>query len=164
MDEMLPLDKFAEDGEERDTRSHKYRWPIINSPYPRWHYITAVVVSEDLWGGLPPTDREIEIVTSFHDHYINYWYRVGWLNQMRAKYPFDVDGGANGRFLIKRGENDWAWRQRSWCQGPIFVPGRNESPLTLLGCLDGAHTICGEIRPHWAEWKAARPEIFGGDR
>jgi len=106
----IELDRFAEDGVMLDTRSHPYRFPIASTAYPRWCYVTAVVVG-DLWGGITPTDDELRMVASFHDEYIQNFYRESYKAELRRKYPFDVDGGANGRYLLKRESGGWSFRR-----------------------------------------------------
>lgn len=135
--------------------------PLIHQEYPRWNYITAVCVSppgSTLDRYLMPTDRELEIVTSYHDEYIERYYgspEYGYMARQREKHPFDIDGGANGRFLMKIDEDAWRMRHQSW---NYAEPEYGKPTKTLIELLDGDHSL----NDSWASWKAARPEIFEG--
>lgn len=147
--------KYADDGVLADEPANRYRFSLIVSPHPRWNYVTAVVVG-GLWEGFRPTDAELAMVGSFHEEYCErrYGHRRP---EMRRKHPFDIDGGANSRFLIKHEDGGWGYRHRSWRIGPEFLPAWNTEPHSLIEVLDY------EAKPNderWAAWKAARPEIF----
>lgn len=160
----LDLTRYAFDGVQLDQRSVQYRYPIITTMYPRWAYITAVVVGE-LWGGVLPTDDDLRVIASFHDEYIRYWYgdpERGWIAGQRQTHPaFDVDGGANGRYLIKYDHGGWGLKQRSWRHEARPEP--REDPMSLVELMDRHHTIGNDSQPmgHWSQWKAACPEVFG---
>jgi hypothetical protein len=156
------LSRYAEDGVTRDLRGQKHRFPLINCEWPRWNYITAIVIGDDsdrdIYGS--PTDDEIAMVGSFHDQYIDYWYRLGWLNHMREKHPFDVDGGANGRFLCKYKHGGWGIKTRTWEHGAR--PQFRDEPMTLVQVMDRHFRIGTEYPDQkWNDWKAAHPEMFG---
>ncbi|MGW4128012.1 hypothetical protein [Amycolatopsis japonica] len=155
---------FAKDGADRDLRLLGQRIPIITSHYPWFNYVTALVITQ----GKPdfgaefvnPTDEELAMVASFHEEYISHWYREGWLKQMRERLPFDVDGGANGRFLGKYTHGGWAIKARTWHHGP--KPLFKTAPMSLLQVLDWHHTSCDEVSLRWTTWKKGHPDVFGG--
>jgi len=155
---------YTEDGVQQGDFTEQFRYPIVNTSHPRWCYITTVVVfgeSDYRPPSLRPTDDELRIIASFHQEYIGYWYRDSWKRRMAEK-PFDLDGQANGRYLIKRAEGDWAYRKMTWTSGPLFAPqfGSTET-LDLIPLLDRIHDWGdGEIRPAWLKWKADHPEVF----
>jgi hypothetical protein len=154
------IERFAEDGVLRDARSHIYRFPIVSNAYPRWCYVTAVTVG-DIWHGEVPTDDELRIVASFHAEYVERWYRESYKAEMRRKYPFDVDGGANGRILIKYEHGGWGFRRSSWTQGPMFVPTFMDEPMTLVQVLDREQSFGSKPSESWEKWKAEHPDVFG---
>lgn len=151
------LSRYAEDGARRVA---DYRWPIVSTLYPRWCYVTTLVVDQTLWGGVVPTDAELAVVDAFHREYMNYWYRPGWVDRMRAEHLFDVDGGANGRYLLKVADGDWRYRKASWQHGAW--PFHDAEPMDLLPLLDHIHTIGGdgEPMPRWTEWKQQHADVF----
>ncbi|MBP2341064.1 hypothetical protein JOF41_007318 [Saccharothrix coeruleofusca] len=157
---VYDLAPFAEDGVRPDSPTQQWRFPIISHPYPRWNYITALVVHdhEALWTAVMPSDAELAVVASFHDEYMTRWYNPGYRARMADKYPFDVDGGANGRYLLKVADGNWKYRKRTWDHGPW--PFRDDEPMDLLPLLDRIHTIGGEPMPHWTEWKSRHADVF----
>lgn len=153
---------YAEDGVARDVFCESLRLPLIGNPYPRWCYITAVVVpppDEPGWRGVRPTDDELRVVASYHEAYCAYWYRESWKRRM-AERPFDVDCAANGRYVIKYEHGGWAYRHASWREGPCFIPSRRDEPTGLVAVLDREQTLCDEPRPQWQQWKADHAEVF----
>lgn len=160
---------YTADGVKQGDFSEQYRFPIVTTSHPAWAYITAVVVADD--DGWPeavrPTDDELRVVGSFHREYCDYWYDpsgCGWRGRVMEKRPFDIDGGANGRILIKRAEGDWAYRLRSWSIGPMFKPSLSSGgpKLDLYALLDYIHggRDGQEVSSRWTKWKAAHPEVF----
>lgn len=147
---------YAEDGVERDEFAESLRLPLIDSPYPRWCYITAVVVSSNpyLWQGIRPSDDELRAVASFHQEYVDHWYRDSWKVRMRER-PFDIDGGANGRYLIKYPHGGWACKLATWRHGP--VPAQRDEPQSLMAVLARAHSI---IPARWERWVADHADVF----
>lgn len=141
---------YSEDGAQPDEPANRYRFPLISNPYPRWRYVTAVVVSDELWIGQRPTDEELEIVASFHEEYCSRWYgppHTGWRGRDLDKRPFDIDGGAVGRFLIKHANGGWGYRAHTWRYGPEFVPEWTDEPTGLVAVLDRYHAIRGNVAP-----------------
>lgn len=143
------------------------RIPFITNPHPRWRYVTAIVVNPvpelHSWGGLVPNEDEVRMVASFNDQYREYWYLETWSTRMREFAPYDIDGGAVGRYLIKHCSGGWGYRLHTWRSGPAFVPGRRDDPQPLAVVLDRYHTPW-EGQPvgvRWLEWKSTRPEVFG---
>jgi hypothetical protein len=151
--------------------------PLIHHEHPSWYYITAVCVSppqsdESVFHHeyAMPTDEELAMIASYHDEYVQRYYgnpEYGWIARQREKHPFDIDGGANGRYLMKYPANEergytggWARKHMTWEHGPR--PARfDEKQMTLLEVLDTDRTIGDEPMPEWVAWKAAHPEIFG---
>jgi hypothetical protein len=148
---------YAEDGVERDEFAESLRLPLIVHPYPRWCYITAVVVDPHLWHGIRPTDDELRAVASFHQEYVDRYYNERWKTHMRER-PFDIDGGANSRYLIKYPHGGWGYRLDSWRCGPTLVPGRRDEPQDLMAVLTRAHSLIPE---RWQQWVDDHPEVFG---
>jgi hypothetical protein len=166
---MSNLDRYQEDLGGLPQLLLKRHVPLVTTPYNRWQFITAIVVGREdgdvqLWAGLLPTPEELEMVASFHDEYLHRWYgdpSRGFLAHQRGKHPFDIDGGANGRYLIKRQNGGWAYRQRSWQYGAEFVPDFDQEPVSLAECLD-LHGEVGTEYPSrsWLTWKDTHPETF----
>ncbi|WP_157253165.1 hypothetical protein [Nonomuraea typhae] len=146
----------------------KLRIAVVGHAWPRWNYIVAFDtgrLDEEL---TRPTDQEAAMIVSFLEEYIGHWYNETWKDKLRQR-PFDIDGGANGVTFRKWGDNDWGYRRRTWTMGPTYVPThprtrsieKSPGPLTLLQVMDRIHTMVDEVSPHWLEWKATHPEIFG---
>lgn len=150
---------YAKDGVERDEFAESLRIPLIGNPYPYWCYITAVVVRSDqrLWAGARPTDDELRVVASYHDEYCAHWYGDNWFRRQMAERPFDIDGGANGRVLIKYQHGGWAYRHASWRVGPTFWPMPGDEPMGLVAVLDHEKWLG---RDRWERWKADHAEVF----
>lgn len=149
---------YAEDIASDNELTKQLRVPIVSNPYPRWRYLTAVVVG-DLYAGQMPTDHELRQIASYTAEYIEHWYNEGYKKKLRER-PYDVDGGANGVVFIKRADGGWGYRRRSWISGPQFVPTWQDEPTDLITVMDQVRTIVGEISKRWVDWKAAHPEVF----
>lgn len=152
---------YAEDGVREDEPTNQYRFPIIDSPYPRWRYITAVVVS-NLWGGIRPTDAELAVVASYHAEYCDHWYGptgTGWRGRVMEKRPLDIDGGANGRYLIKSETKGWGYRKMTWIHGPVFAKD-GDSPHSLVELLDRIESYGDGPTERWQQWKAQHADVF----
>lgn len=147
---------YTEDGARDDDPANVHRFPVIETAWPRWRYITAVVV-DPLLKAVRPTEDELLMVASFHEEYMTRWYMESYRRKLRER-PFDIDGGVNGRFLMKKADGLWRYRQESWEYGPDFVPVAGGS---LPEVLDWAHSI-GDSGPtrSWRAWKAEHPEVF----
>lgn len=154
---------YHEDHVNRDLRLLDRHVPIIGNFWPRWYYITAVVVSSPdsfLLHFVSPTDEELAMIASFHDEYIERYYgRSGWMSNQREKHVFDIDGGANGRYLGKYEHGGWAIKCMTWRHEAR--PFRSDPSMSLIQVLDQHHTICGDVMDHWTKWKAEHPEVFG---
>lgn len=151
------------------------RVPFIRNPWPRWFYVTAIFVdpgSPPGWHGELPTDNEVRMVASYNDCYRDYWYCDSYKAKMREFAPYDIDGGAVGRYLVKYPDGGgWAYRKHTWQYGHTFVPAspflagvlaeETVAPLTLEQALDHERHI-GTDYPDtkWIAWKAAHPEVF----
>jgi hypothetical protein len=146
------------------------RIPVVDTHRPQWAYLVALdtdaLPGED-WPR--PTDQEALQLQSFLREYIERWYFPYWQERL-AERPFDIDGDANGTIFRKYGEGDWAYRKDSWQMGPMYFPvhprvrqAGNPGPFTLVQVMDHIHGARGdeEVRPYWADWKAAHPEVFG---
>lgn len=118
------------------------RIPFLTSSHPRWNYITGIVVERNnIDIGTVPSEAEVEQVGAWLQRY-NRYYNQQFLDAMRAFAPFDIDGGANLGYLMKRGEDDWFYRKRSWRHGWRPLPHAAESqPMSLTAilerCFDG---------------------------
>jgi hypothetical protein len=142
------------------------RIAVVGHAWPSWAYIVSVDSGRIDDQHHRPDEQETQMLCSFLDQYITYWYNDHWRAKM-AERPFDIDGGANGITFRKWGDGDWGYRRRTWTMGPTYVPehpnirGENSpGPLTLMQVMDRIHTTCDEVTPHWLEWKAAHPEVF----
>ncbi|MFI7691751.1 hypothetical protein ACIBQ6_21970 [Nonomuraea sp. NPDC049655] len=145
----------------------KLRIAVVGHAWPRWFYIVAFDSGRLDDEQHRPDEHETLLLRSFLDEYIEHWYNDRWKAKM-AERPFDIDGGANGVIFRKWSDNDWGYRRQSWQYGPTYVPvhprvrdGSGPGPLTLVQVMDRIHTIGDKLMPHWVEWKAARPEVFG---
>jgi hypothetical protein len=117
------------------------RVPILTSEYPRWNYITGIVVNERSygWPSVMPTDDEIREVAAHLESYCEY-YNPGFRKAMREFAPFDIDGGANLGYYMKRPDGGWRYRKRTWCgYGPHWWP--QDDVMTLTDVL--AHNFTG---------------------
>ena len=146
------LDRYQ--GVVRDEYAESLRIPLVDSAHPRWNFITSVLVG-DIYDGVRPVNAELDTIASFHQFYLDEWYAPAELNVMAEK-PFDVDGGANGRILLKRADGLWAYRRRSWRLGPLFVPSLSHRPRSLVDILDLANANSSR----WSAWKTANSEYF----
>lgn len=113
----------------------RLRIPFLSSPYPRWNYITGIVVS-DLYQGIVPTEDEVTVVAGFLREYCDRWYYAHFCAQMERFAPYDIDGGANLSYFIKFTHGGWAYRKRTWTSGPSWVPEPNQSAKTIEQVLD----------------------------
>lgn len=166
MPETVDLTPYAEDGVQNRPLSLEMRVPIITTPYPRWSYITAIVVAGWPWHESPePSDDEIRMIGSFHEEYCSYWYgppHTGWRGRDMDKRLFDIDGGAVGVLFTKYPNGGWGYRLRTWQYGPTFVPRLDEDSMPLVAVMDRKHSIGGVVGDRWQQWKANHPEVFGG--
>jgi hypothetical protein len=136
------------------------RIPVVSSPYPRWKYEVALVISDDdLWGpALRPDEAEVRQIVAFLGYRMEY-YNESWKAKMRRR-PLDVDGTTNTVTLMKRADGDWRYRKATWEHGPwpfYDMPER----FTLEGLLDHINDFGSQPNPKWRAWKAAHPEAFG---
>lgn len=170
------LERYREDGALWDLRLQEHHIPIVTHDSTRWSYITALVVGERDgrdFGGIMPTDAELAMVVSWHEHYMARWYSntykrdrdtsqpIWWsgaVARIREKHPFDIDGDANGRYIAKFEPGGWSISHRSW-QNEFVGPERE--PKTLIEALDKDESIGGEPYAPWETWKAEHPEVFG---
>lgn len=158
--ETPPAEAWPYDARQDDPLT-ALRIPVVGTLYPGWHYLVSVCINEDpetmLWYGLRPTDEEAKLIRSLID-YERSWYGETWTRNHLDTRPFDIDGGFNSLTLIKRGENDWAFRRRTWEYGPVVAPDTwegKEPPADLAGVLDRIHSWGGdELAPRWVAWKA----------
>lgn len=147
----------------------KLRIPVTTS-HPEWVYLVAFngkpLFDDDLMAR--PDETETRMLASMVEYTRQYWFNAGYQKRLLER-PFDIDGGHNTLILRKWGENDWAYRRRTWEIGPQFVPvsprlrdaDSRLGPLTLAELLDLVHRY-GEAEPipAWQEWKAAHPDVF----
>jgi hypothetical protein len=155
---------------DRDDPLTALRIPVVDSPHPHWAYIVALDTGAKRgkeW--LRPTDLEATQLQSFLRQYIEHWYTPFWKDRLTER-PFDIDCQANGVVFYKYDDGDWAYRKNSWEQ-PLYWPSypaarplKQPAALTLVELMDqiySSDTDPGGVRPKWAEWKAAHPEVFG---
>lgn len=156
---------YTEDGVVQGAFTERFRYPVVTTTHPRWNYITAVMVDDPASPfadrSVRPTDAELLVVASFHDQYIDHWYRESYKKEMRDR-PFDIDGGANGRLLVKYSHGGWGWRLRTWTYGPTLVPAKRDDPWALVALLDRIHDdrVMTPPSDRWAAWKAEHADVF----
>ena len=102
------------------------RVPFLTSAYPRWNYITGIVISEDDLGrGIVPTEDEIrQIAAQLQSYYPVY--RPGFHRAMTQFAPYDIDSGANLGYYRKHPDGGWFYRKRTW-ESPPWWPSRAET-------------------------------------
>ena len=114
----------------RTEHATRLRVPFLTTSYPRWNYITGIVIG-DAWfdKGLIPTEDEVSRVGRLLADY-NTYYRQSFLDAMRHFAPFDIDGGANSMYFRKVGDDDWVFKKRSWtsCGWVPFRPIGIDNP------------------------------------
>lgn len=71
-----------------------------------------------------------------------------------TEHVFDVDGGANTRYLLKVDDGNWKYRLRTWEHGP--VPFYNEPTADLLPLLDRIH----HDSQRWTDWEQQHADVF----
>lgn len=98
------------------------RVPFLTSEYPRWNYITGIVVRNETYFqvGIVPTDDEVREVAAHLENYCTY-YRQSFRDAMKHFAPYDIDGGANLGWYMKRPDGGWCYRKRTW-SGPQWWP------------------------------------------
>ena len=91
------------------------RIPILATSNPRWSYITGIVVCDSRYftTGIMPTEDEITLVATQLAQY-NTWYRQSFIEAMKHFAPYDIDGGANLGYYLKRPDGQWTYRKRTW--------------------------------------------------
>lgn len=95
------------------------RIPILNVSLSgaHWNYITGIYVGEDILDhGVMPTEREIIQVAAQLSSY-NQYYRSSFRAAMEHFAPYDIDGGANLGYYMKRPDGGWCYRKRTWRSG-----------------------------------------------
>ncbi|WP_100513949.1 hypothetical protein [Mycobacteroides abscessus] len=132
------------DGDISDRQSElatSLRIPILTSEYPSWHYITGIVVNDRAsgWPSVMPTDDEIREVGAHLESYCQY-YNQGFRNAMKEFAPYDIDGGANLGYYMKRPRGGWSYRKRTWQSGPHWWPADTDT-MTLTEVL--THNFTG---------------------
>lgn len=101
------------------------RIPFLTSPYPRWEYITGIVVEDGpAWSAIAPTDEEVRLIAEFLKEYNERWYGSSFINAMREFAPYDIDSSANLAYFRKNSNGGWNYRKRTWSGiewGPSFT-------------------------------------------
>ena len=118
------------------------RIPFLATSQPRWFYITGVVVGDTLLEeGIVPDESEITAIAERLEEYRTYWYNQSYRKAMTNFAPYDIDGGANLAYFIKHCNGGWAYRKRTWCIGPYWMPQRDDPPLSLQQVLDRTRSL-----------------------
>ena len=114
------------------------RIPFLTSPYPRWCYVTGIIVEDHLYRGEIPTDEEVGVIAEVRKSYQDYFFPEpnAFRAEMERFAPYDIDGGAAGFYFIKKRDGNWAYRRSTWTQGRLFVPSFDETPMTLAEVID----------------------------
>lgn len=101
------------------------RIPFLTSPYPRWGYITGIVVEDGpAWSAIVPTDEEVQLIAELLKEYNDRWYRPSFIDAMRELAPYDIDDHANLAYFKKNADGGWNFRKRTWSGiewGPSFT-------------------------------------------
>lgn len=129
------------------------RIPILSTSYPRWYFITGIVVGTAWFDEAEvPTDDEVSQVAELLKSY-NTYYRQSFLDAMKHFAPYDIDGGANGMYFRKLGEGDWVYRKRTWNAGwsPTRYPAGADLPSDDPQSLD---VVIGRAFQGWGRRSA----------
>lgn len=95
------------------------RIPFLTTASPRWNFITGIVVGDHIIDhGIMPTETEVEELSQYLTNYKNRWLRDSFQHAMAHFAPYDIDGGANAGYYMKRPDGRWCYRQRTWEVGP----------------------------------------------
>ena len=115
------------------------RVPFLTSPYPRWNYITGIVVGEGdnfPWPLSLPSEEEVTMVAEFLTEYNDHWYGANsYRHHMMEFAPYDLDGDANLAYFRKHPNGGWGYRMRTWT-GPEWAPGFNDPAMPLEQVID----------------------------
>lgn len=95
------------------------RVPLLTTEYPRWNYITGIVVRDEqyLEVGIMPTEDEIAEVGAYLVAYRDRWLNQPFQDAMAHLAPYDIDGGANAGYYMKQPDGRWGYRKRTWRSG-----------------------------------------------
>lgn len=109
---------WSDDGsisEHQSELATSLRVPLLTSQNPRWNYITGIVVCDEQYGdhGIVPSDDEIRLLGAHLAEY-NRYYRQEFVDAMKHFAPYDIDGGANLGYYMKRPSGGWCYRKRTW--------------------------------------------------
>ena len=112
-----------------------------------------------------PSEKELARLRSYQEFLIRRVYNETYVEQLLAQ-PLPKCGGHNTTIFMKSRDRaqGWFYRKMTWTQlyhPPIFLAGAVFQPLTLAGLLDRIESFGLK---QWAEWKAARSEIFADER
>jgi hypothetical protein len=152
---------------DRDDPLTALRIPVTSFS-PGWLYTACF----DRESEARPTDLEAQMIASFIEEYQEHWFGNGSWRKKQQAQAFDMDCYTTTVFH-KWAEDDWSYRCVTWRSGPLWVPvfprqrgGQHDHKglpaHTLVQVMDRVHTIGGGgPTRRWAEWKAARPEVFG---
>lgn len=95
------------------------RVPLLTTGSPHWNFITGIVVNDGFGDrGIMPTDDEVDQVAEYLTGYKDRWLNQRFQEAMTHFAPFDIDGGANAGYYMKRPDGRWSYRKRTWCEGP----------------------------------------------
>jgi hypothetical protein len=85
------------------------RIPFLSSANPRWNHITGIVVCDNILDhGIVPTEDEVAVVAAHLVEYRNHWFNQSFQRAMAHFAPYDIDGGANLGYYMKRPDGRWA--------------------------------------------------------
>lgn len=113
------------------------RVPILATSNPRWNYITGIVVCDDIINhGTMPNEAEIVAVAAQLQDY-NKYYRQAFLDAMKHFAPYDIDGGSNLGYYLKRPDGLWTYRKRTWTSPRFSKKNTGELHEVLAANFDG---------------------------
>lgn len=124
-------DTAGDISEHQSELASSLRVPILSTAYPRWNFITGVVVCEQQYRdhGIMPTDDEIRLLGAHLAEY-NKYYLQAFIDAMKHFAPYDIDGGANLGYYMKRPDGGWCYRKRTWDGG--WWPGYSHNENVIL--------------------------------
>ena len=119
-------------------------------------FIKSAVVSVDMASTLP-TDAEVALIRGYTEFIARGLYKPHAIEEILRK---GVEGH-NTLILVKgpdwrsNGENGWAYRRKSWTQGPTFYPWMETKkpapPWNLVQVMDHIQNM---VPKKWKAWKA----------
>jgi len=104
-----------------------------------------VVCDNILDHGIVPDEYEVRRIAQYLTDYRNRWLNQSFQDAMAHFDPYDIDGGANAGFYLKRPDGRWAYRKRTWTMGSRWWSYGDESLDLCIAHNEGrAELVHGE--------------------